>query len=205
MVLLRDSYSMKFLCSQVCRIKAFHLWGEEPCLTSWEALFPSSRNGPWEKSKYHHPSCSSGKPTKRFASGLGPGSVVPFCKIFFFLQKNSWLHLLLELNEFFLCCWKTVESCFFCLFFFVVAILTRRASEHRGKDCLQKLFPKEKGVEGCFCVLLIVIPVSTLFFPKCVRYTSWKNSIVKLFVAPTPQWWQQEAFWSFPPVLSSLS
>lgn len=45
-VLLRDSYSMKFLCTQVCGIKAFHVWGEEPCLASLEALFPSSRNGP---------------------------------------------------------------------------------------------------------------------------------------------------------------
>lgn len=114
-----------------------------------------------------------------------------FIKYFFFSRRTliygSWLHLLLELNEFFLCCWKTVESCVF-LFVFVVAVLTRRASEHRGKDCLQKLFPKEKGVEGCFCVLLIVIPVSTLFFPKCVSYPSWKNSIVKSFIAPTPQW-----------------
>lgn len=209
MVLLRDSYSMKFLCTQVCGIKAFHVWGEEPCLASLEALFPSSRNGPWEKSKYHHPSCSSRRPTKWFASGLGPGSVVPFYKIFFFLQKNSHLWLMTSLAArtewvFSLLLENSGELCFFVCF--CGSSINQESFWAQGKRLSSEThFPKEKGVEGCFCVLLIVIPVSTLFFPKCVRYLSWKNSIVKSFIAPTPQWWQQEAFWSFPPVLFSLS
>lgn len=161
------------------------------------------------KKQIYHPSCSSGRPTKWFASGLGPGSEVPFCKVFFFSRRtliySSWLHLLLELIEFFLCCWKTVESWIFFVCF-CGSNINQKSFWAQGKRLSSEAhFPKEKGVEGCFCVLLIGIPLSTLFFPMCVRYPSWKNSIVKLFIAPTPQWWQQEAFWSFPSVLSSLS